>query len=531
MSTSARKSSSQSRIPILPASLGPAWGMTPTGSALLTPRTKTYVAVVRGGLDIRVGGRRSRVQLKAAERSEQEKVVPKDLKTLQKEAAEMFPAFGRDKWKTPPPSRERMEKESRGRRVKEVPEWYATLTAEPEFVEQESVTREHPAATLKIWDIRAYNVPDADYKEGSGSSDPFVSLTVLDGPRAEPLCVDGVELEIQTPDLEDVTDPHWPEERTLRLPRGRRDGVPTLRCVLWDKDFTNDNDAIGIGKIKLPINMADGSAEGEVIRRKLVGQKVGKGPVLPDSQLSFKYDLIVDVDPPPGEEAATAASKSASPQGAPSGSRRASPTRELSADGADERTQEEGTGGEEAAEGGGEGEGEGEGGAGGATSAEGEGAGAGAGDGEAGAGGETPAAAVPSAEEAAVPMLPAAAAEAPAAEEGSPDRKPRRKKHHHSARSVKKRGDFLTTKHDHRLAGAAFLHGLADHPHAGQLNDGFLDALQSLRFEHARLHLPERPPVADRGQGLVYTSSAPVLPSIGRTKTAGGGSPPAKQPA
>ena len=70
--SSTRKSSSQSRIPILPASLGPAWGMTPTGSALLTPRTKTYVAVVRGGLDIRVGGRRSRVQLKAAERSERE---------------------------------------------------------------------------------------------------------------------------------------------------------------------------------------------------------------------------------------------------------------------------------------------------------------------------------------------------------------------------------------------------------------------------------------------------------------------------
>ena len=113
MSTSTRKSSSQSRIPILPASLGPAWGMTPTGSALLTPRTKTYVAVVRGGLDIRVGGRRSRVQLKAAERSEQEKVLPKNLKSLQKEASEMFPAFGRDKWRTPPPSRERMEKESR----------------------------------------------------------------------------------------------------------------------------------------------------------------------------------------------------------------------------------------------------------------------------------------------------------------------------------------------------------------------------------------------------------------------------------
>ena len=49
--------------------------MDPMGTAALTPRRTTYVGVLKGSLDIRVGGRRSRVQLAKAEREEQEKIV------------------------------------------------------------------------------------------------------------------------------------------------------------------------------------------------------------------------------------------------------------------------------------------------------------------------------------------------------------------------------------------------------------------------------------------------------------------------
>jgi len=90
-------------------------------------------------------------------------------------------------------------------------------------------------------------------------------------------------------------------------------------------------------------------------------------------------------------------------------------------------------------------------------------------------------------------------------------------------RSVQHRGDELRARRDHRLAGAAFLHGLSRHPASGQLQHGFLEALQSLRFEHARLDLPGRASgrslAADSlqpgvRQGMRHSVSLPVLPSI-----------------
>ena len=102
-------------------------------------------------------------------------------------------------------------------------------------------------------------------------------------------------------------------------------------------------------------------------------------------------------------------------------------------------------------------------------------------------------------------------------------RRPTRRRPLRSVRSVRHRGDELRGRRDHRLAGAAFLHGLSRHPASGQLQEGFLEALQSLRFEHARLDLPGRASgrslASDSLQprvshGMRHSVSLPVLPSI-----------------
>ena len=100
------------------------WGMDPAGSAMLTPRAKTYVSVVKDTLDIRAGHRK-----RGGEAAEQ--VVPrKQLVDLESEAALMFPAHADPRKNgSAPPSRERMEREMRGVVTDPVqaPQWMASL--------------------------------------------------------------------------------------------------------------------------------------------------------------------------------------------------------------------------------------------------------------------------------------------------------------------------------------------------------------------------------------------------------------------
>ena len=81
---------------------------------------------------------------------------------------------------------------------------------------------------------------------------------------------------------------------------------------------------------------------------------------------------------------------------------------------------------------------------------------------------------------------------------------------------MKKRADDLRSGGNHRLAGAACLHGLALHPASKKLDRDFHEALRSLRFEHARLDLPARAPRHGTSlpSGLGQSASLPVLPSI-----------------
>ena len=104
------------------------WGMDPAGSAMLTPRAKTYVSVVKDTLDIRAGHRKRGGE--AAEQEVAQVVTRKQLVDLESEAALMFPAHADPRKRgSAPPSRERMEREMRGVVTDPIPapQWMASL--------------------------------------------------------------------------------------------------------------------------------------------------------------------------------------------------------------------------------------------------------------------------------------------------------------------------------------------------------------------------------------------------------------------
>lgn len=106
----------------------------------------------------------------------------------------------------------------------------------------EGTPEQRPEAPLEIFEIRAFDVPDADGKRGSGGSDPYMSFTLLE--------TEGEEQTVKTQAFEDVKNPQWPDRLTLRLPRGSP-RPPLLRVVLWDQDFTNADDPVGIAEAPL----------------------------------------------------------------------------------------------------------------------------------------------------------------------------------------------------------------------------------------------------------------------------------------
>ena len=84
-------------------------------------------------------------------------------------------------------------------------------------------------------------VPDADSKKGSGGSDAFVrvSLHLADA--------DDEVASAQTTVRRNTDNPDWSDEPPLRLQleQGVKAGVALrLRAVLWDKDFSNEDDVL-----------------------------------------------------------------------------------------------------------------------------------------------------------------------------------------------------------------------------------------------------------------------------------------------
>ena len=132
---------STSRLPtLLPSNR---WGMDPAGSAMLTPRAKTYVSVMKDTLDIRVGHRKRGGE--AADQEAAPVVARKQLVDLESEAALMFPARADPRKRgSAPPSRERMEREMRGVVTDPfpAPQWMASLGSLHASIAQQHVRQQ-----------------------------------------------------------------------------------------------------------------------------------------------------------------------------------------------------------------------------------------------------------------------------------------------------------------------------------------------------------------------------------------------------
>ena len=407
---------STSRLPtLLPSNR---WGMDPAGSAMLTPRAKTYVSVMKDTLDIRVGHRKRGGE--AAEQEAAPVVARKQLVDLESEAALMFPARADPRKRgSAPPSRERMEREMRGVVTDPLPapQWMASLGS-----------------------LHASIAPSG----GGGGDDD-------DGDG------DG---------------------------GGGGDG---------DGDGSGGGGGGDDALAEDTAVTAPGEAPGEAATS---GESDGRAA----AEGGEEVENSVDAEPEALDAAAV---------GEGEGEDDGAANREAERD---DQSGEDLAGQGVAGEGGGVGDSEG---GGGITQGD-----EGGGD---GGGGGAASAAAPATNEApgssALPSSPALG-EAKGHEE---TRRPARRRPLRSVRSVQHRGDELRARRDHRLAGAAFLHGLSRHPASGQLQHGFLEALQSLRFEHARLDLPGRASghslAADSlqpgvRQGMRHSVSLPVLPSI-----------------
>jgi hypothetical protein len=391
--------------------------MDPAGSAMLTPRAKTYVSVMKDTLDIRVGHRKRGGE--AAEQQVAPVVARKQLVDLESEAALMFPARADlRKRGSAPPSRERMEREMRGVVTDPLPtpQWMASLGS----------------LHASIAPSRGGGGDDGDSDGGGG---------------------------------------------------GDGDGDGSGGGGGGDGALAEDT--------AVP---APGEAPGEAATS---GESDGRAA----AEGGEEAENSVAAEPEALDAAAVGEGEGEDDDAANRGAER------------DNQSGEDLAGQGVAGEGGGVGDSEF--GGGGITQGD-----EGGGD---GGGGGAASGAAPATDEApgnsALPSSPAPG-EAKGHEES---RRPARRRPLRSVRSVQHRGDELRARRDHRLAGAAFLHGLSRHPASGQLQHGFLEALQSLRFEHARLDLPGRASgrslAADSlqpgvRQGMRHSVSLPVLPSI-----------------
>jgi len=129
--------------------------------------------------------------------------------------------------------------------------------------------------TLTISEIKAFGVPDADTRRGSGKSDPYCKFTLLG--LAKPLTA-------QTAPVANTQNPEWPSTLKLGLTTGFTGGE--MRVRVWDDDVTKDDDAIG----STVVSIEPGGATCKVTCK---GRELGgtAGYVLPDFEVSFTYTI------------------------------------------------------------------------------------------------------------------------------------------------------------------------------------------------------------------------------------------------
>ena len=166
----------------------------------------------------------------------------------------------------------------------------AAAKAAAEAAEEEKAAAEAAAAqaakeeqefTLLLSDIAAFGVPDADKR---GGSDPYARFTLLNGSEG-----DGAAT-ARTQPLYNVVDPAWTGGCSLLLPAGSEaamEKAPKLKVMVFDKDLTTADDALGEAEVSL----ADAAA-GAIDKLALAG-KNGHA----DFAISFKYALSEAVAP------------------------------------------------------------------------------------------------------------------------------------------------------------------------------------------------------------------------------------------
>jgi len=143
--------------------------------------------------------------------------------------------------------------------------------------------------------VKAFAVPDADMRKGSGLSDPFVKFTFV-----------GTELSAQSGKVPNTQNPVWADEVELALPAGFK-GKADLRVSVWDGDVTDEADVIGGAAFAFELDpdlQPNNNMEVMLKGRELSGTG---GYVMPDFKITFKYvrklapKAEVVVAPPPKE--------------------------------------------------------------------------------------------------------------------------------------------------------------------------------------------------------------------------------------
>jgi len=139
-----------------------------------------------------------------------------------------------------------------------------------------------PGTVLILSGRKAWDVPDADSKRGSGGSDPYMRFT---------LGVQAVEVaEVASKVSGNSNNPDWSRDPPLHLliEGGAQSASHlSLTAVLLDKDFTNDDDALAQSTLK-HLRVRRGPQSMGVTLKGLPGW--------PDVRMQFEYELV----PPEG---------------------------------------------------------------------------------------------------------------------------------------------------------------------------------------------------------------------------------------
>ena len=180
---------------------------------------------------------------------------------------------------------------------------------------KDAIANALPEGTLFISGVAAHGVPDAD--SSGGTSDPYVTFTLLDVPSLEndddgcPLVkpskmdpfafrayAERNKISAMTSTILNSSDPVWGDALEMLLPGGTP-RPPRLHVMLWDDDCHVNDEPLASGEVQLE----EGS--GKVEGFALTGT-TRKGVELPEVLFDFEYRVELNPEPEPEAEEAAA---------------------------------------------------------------------------------------------------------------------------------------------------------------------------------------------------------------------------------